>query len=132
MTNEKGMAGAFPDVCKTPAPPVGQVPIPYQNLAMMQNAKGNTCAQKVFVLGAKALTMKTVIAQSVGDEPGVGQGVVSNCVQGPAGFTTGSMKVYIEGSQGIYQGSMTKQNGDNPNCVGAVNNPSQTKVEWVM
>ncbi len=132
LTNEAGMAGAFPDLCLTPAPPApNPVPVPYQNLAMLQNAKGDTCAKKVYVTGAKALTMKTVIAQSVGNEPGVNEGMVSGTIQGPAKFTSGSMKVYIEGSKAVFQGSMTAQNGDNPNCVGVVNNPSQTKVDWL-
>jgi len=132
MSNETGMAGAFPDVCLTPAPPLPDpIPVPYQNLAMMENANAGTCARKVFVMGAKALTMKTVIVQSVGDEPGVGEGVASGVIQGPCKFTTGSMKVYIEGEQAVFQGSVTKQNGDSPNTVGVVNNPSQTTVMYM-
>lgn len=29
-----GMTIAFPDVCKTPAPPAPPIPIPYPNIAM--------------------------------------------------------------------------------------------------
>jgi uncharacterized Zn-binding protein involved in type VI secretion len=97
-------------------------------MAMMNNANGGTCAMKVFVNGAKAVTMSTVIMQSTGDEPGSLGGVVSGRIKGPARFTTGSLKVSIEGSKAVMQGSVTKQNGDNPNAVGAVVNPSQTKV----
>ncbi|GFK93457.1 hypothetical protein NNJEOMEG_01290 [Fundidesulfovibrio magnetotacticus] len=131
-TNETGMAGAFPDVCLTPAPPAPDpVPIPYQNMAMMQNAKGSTCASKVFVKGAKAVTLKTEIAQSVGDEPGTAGGVASGRIQGPCRFTSGSLKVVIEGEAAVFQGSATKQNGDNPNTVGVVSNPSQTTVMYM-
>lgn len=131
-TNETGMAGAFPDVCLTPQPPpVNQVSVPYQNMAMLQNAEADTCAEKVFITGAKAVTMKTEISQTVGDELGTLNGVTSGCIQGPAKFTSGSAKVFIEGAKAVFQGSMTKQNGDNSNTVGTLSNPSQTIVTLV-
>ena len=38
-TNAGGMCMGFPDVCKTPIPPAGPVPIPYPNMAMVNQAK---------------------------------------------------------------------------------------------
>jgi hypothetical protein len=128
-TNETGAAVAFPDVCLTPQPPpVNQASIPYQNMAMLQNANADTCAQKVFITGAKAVTMQTEISQTIGDELGTDNGSVSGCIQGPAKFTSGSEKVIIEGAKAVFQGCTTKQNGDNANTVGTLANPSQTLV----
>ncbi len=128
-TNETGTATAFPDVCLTPAPPpANEVSVPYQNLAMLENANADTCAEKVFINGAKAVTMQTGISQTTGDEPGTLNGVVSGCIQGPATFTSGSEKVVIEGAKAVFQGCATKQDGDNANAVGSLVNPSQTTV----
>ena len=33
-----GMSIAFPDVCKTPAPPAPPIPIPYPNIAQSSDA----------------------------------------------------------------------------------------------
>jgi len=128
MTNEKGMAFAFPDVCKTPAPPAPPIPLPYPNIAMMQDANVVTCAQKVFIKSAKAITLKTKITRTSGDEAGTLLGVVSSMIMGPAGFTQGSTQVFIEGAPAISLGAPTKQNGENANTVGTVLNPSQTVV----
>lgn len=129
MTNEKGQAMAFPDVCKTPMPPVGEpVPIPYPNEATMIEANIATCSRNVYVCGAKALTLRSQIMSSQGDDPGVELGIISEMVMGPMGFTMGSEQVFINGAPAVFLDSLTKHNGEAPNAEGATISPSQTKV----
>lgn len=129
-TNETGTCFAFPDVCKTPVPPdPAPVPIPYPNTVETTMADVSTCAEKVSIVGAKAVTLKTMIPTSEGDEPGVEMGMVSEMVMGPVSFDRGSEAVMIEGSPAIMLGANTKQNGSDPNCMGTVLSPSQTVVD---
>lgn len=128
-TNGGGQCFAFPDVCKTPTP-AGPVPIPYPNMAMLNQASGGTCSSKVKISGNKAVTQDTEITMSSGDEAGSVGGVVSNKIKGPAKFTQGSSKVKIEGKGAAYLGAMVAQNdGSNANMpAGHQVAPSQVKV----
>jgi len=128
-TNEGGQCFAFPDVCKTPTP-AGPVPIPYPNIAMLNQASGGTLSSKVKIVGNKAATQDTEITMSSGDEAGSVGGVVSNKIKGPAKFTQGSSKVKIEGKGAAYLGAMVGQNdSSNSNMpVGHQVAPSQVKV----
>lgn len=127
-TNGGGQCVAFPDVCKTPSP-AGPVPIPYPNIAMLTQAKGSTCSSKVKIMGKKAVTVKTEISMSSGDEAGSVGGVISNKIKGEAKFKNGSSKVSVEGNKLVYVTCMTGQNGSNANMpAGAQVAPSQTKV----
>ncbi len=128
-TREAGACRAFPDVCKTTVPVAGVVPIPYPNFAQLECAECGTFAENVMINGANAITLNTVIPSSQGDDPGVEGGVVSEVNMGPAGFTSGSVTVFIEGSPAVKLMSATKQNGEEPNCVGAVLSPSQSVVD---
>ncbi|WP_027184565.1 DUF4150 domain-containing protein [Desulfovibrio inopinatus] len=127
-TREAGACRAFPDVCKTPAP-VGMLPIPYPNFAQLECAECGTFSENVMISGANAITLRTVIPMSQGDDAGVEGGVVSEVDMGPAGFTSGSMTVFIGGSPAVKLMSTTKQNGEEPNCIGAVLSPSQSVVD---
>lgn len=128
-TNGGGMCVAFPDVCKTPAPPAPPIPIPYPNMAQLTQATGSTCSQKVTFDGKKVVTTDTKIPQSNGDEAGTLGGVVSNCNMNQATFKLGSSKVLVEGKKVVYLGCMTGQNGSNANMpAGAQVAPSQAKV----
>ncbi|HUA65085.1 MAG TPA: DUF4150 domain-containing protein [Alphaproteobacteria bacterium] len=128
-TNGGGQCFAFPDVCKTPTPG-GPVPIPYPNIAMLNQASGGTCSSKVKICGNKAVTQDTEITMSSGDEAGSVGGVVSNKIKGSAKFTQGSSKVKIEGKGAAYLGAMVAQNdGSNANNpAGHQVAPSQVKV----
>jgi len=129
-TNGGGQCVIFPDVCKTPTPG-GPVPIPYPNIAMVNQAKGGTCAAKVKILGKKVCTTKTEIAMSSGDEPGTaGGGVVSSKFKGPAKYKKGSSKVKVEGNPMCHLTSTIGQNGvANANHPAGVQvAPSQSKV----
>lgn len=125
-----GQCFAIPDVCKTPTPG-GPVPIPYPNIAMVQQASSGSCSSKVKIMGQPACTIKTEIPMSSGDEPGTLGGVVSNKFKGPAKFKKGSSKVTIEGAAAAYMTSMAGQNGgSNANAMGMQVAPSQAKVFW--
>lgn len=128
-TKGGGQCFAFPDVCKTPTPG-GPVPLPYPNIAMLNQASGGTLSSKVKIAGDKAATQGTEISMSSGDEAGSLGGVVSNKIKGPAKFTQGSSKVKIEGKGAAYLGAMVGQNdSSNSNMpAGHQVSPSQIKV----
>ena len=128
-TNGGGQCFAFPDVCKTPTP-AGPVPIPYPNIAMLNQASGGTVSSKVKIMGKKAATEATEITMSSGDEAGSVGGVVSNKMKGSAKFKQGSSKVKIEGKGAAYLGAMVGQNdASNSNMpAGHQVAPSQVKV----
>ena len=87
-----GMSPAFPDVCKTPAPPAPFVPVPYPNADYQKNLAK---AQKVDALAskgdkkAKKLQAKAIqnLSQSVGDEAGTLKGVVNASTAVKMGYT---------------------------------------------
>lgn len=125
-TTQSGQAFAFPDVCKTPTPG-GPVPMPYPNIGMLMQSNGTTT--KVKIMGKPAVLKKSKIPRSSGDEAGnAGGGVVSNVFMNQITFKKGSSKVKLEGSPVVHLTAPTGQNGSNPNTVGAVVAPSQTKV----
>lgn len=90
-----GVTIAFPDVCKTPAPPAPPVPIPYPNVAMSSNAAQG--AKKVKTDGNPVCVKDSNFAVSTGDEPGSALGVASNKVKGKAEFVNFSFDVFVEG-----------------------------------
>ena len=125
-----GQCFAFPDACLTPPPPPG-VPIPYPNIGMLNQAKKES---KVLKWDGKwALTTKSEIPRSSGDEAGVLKGVISKMNMGKITFKKGSMKVSIEGQPAVHLTSMTSHNGMSANNpAGAQVAPSQTKAILAM
>jgi len=122
---------AFPDTCKTPTPG-GPVPIPYPNVAMLQQAITPTLATTVKMSGFYGATVMTQIAMSSGDEAGTaGGGVVSNMIKGPCQFKLGSQTVKLMGQSAVYLGSMIGQNNtSNANMpAGTQISPSQATVK---
>ena len=90
-----GISTAFPDVCKTPAPPAPFVPIPYPNIAQSSDtAQG---ASTVKCDGNPTCVKDSNFKMSSGDEPGTLFGVVSNKVKGKAEFVNFSFDVKFEG-----------------------------------
>ena len=117
-----------PDVCKTPAPPAGPVPTPYVNMFDAKDVTPSTASKKVFICGAGALTIKSETTRSNGDEPGVNGGVVSGKNMQKGQFTSGSMKVVIEGKKAVMQTSATKHNAGN--TIGMCLKAGQSKVDY--
>ena len=127
-TNGGGQCMAMPDVCLTPAPPpVGQIPIPYPNTAMLNQA--TKTSTKVKFVNKEVVTLKSEIPKSMGDEAGTGKGLMSASNMDKVTFKMGSNKVKIEGQPCVYLTSMSGHNGMNANApAGSQIAPSQTKV----
>lgn len=91
-----GVTIAFPDVCKTPAPPAPPIPIPYPNIAQSTDtAKGS---KKVKCDGNPICLKDSNFRMSTGDEAGsAGGGVASNKIKGKAEFVNFSFDVKVEG-----------------------------------
>jgi hypothetical protein len=127
-TKEAGQLMGVPDVCNVPSP-VGPIPTPFPNMGMCNQARGDTVSMVVKICMKEALTKKTEIPRSSGDEAGTAGGIVSGMNMGPAKFMSFSQKVKIEGNPAVYLGCQTAHNGTNANCpVGSQLVPSQTKV----
>jgi hypothetical protein len=93
--SSNGVTIAFPDVCKTPAPPAPPLPIPYPNIAKSSDTdKG---AKKVTCDGNPVCVKDSNFMMSTGDEAGSLMGVASNKVKGKAEFVNFSFDVQIEG-----------------------------------
>lgn len=121
------------DVCKTPAPPAGPIPMPYPNISMCNQADPSKCTQKVKVVNQPALTKDSQIPSSTGDEAGSAGGVVSGTIKGPTLWKRFSTKVKMEGVNVVYQLCNTTHNGTSPNApMGMQVSPSQTKVTVMM
>ena len=124
-----GQGFAFPDVCLTPAPPApSPIPIPYPNIAMMMDAQKTST--KVKFVGKDAITKKSEIPRSSGDEAGTSKGVASGTNMDKMVYKIGSSKVKVEGVDVAHLTSMTSHNGTSSNMpAGAQVVPSQVKVK---
>jgi hypothetical protein len=122
-----GMNFAFPDVCNTPSP-VGPIPIPYPNTAMLPTANPATACRKIFLSCMPAHNLRTQIPVSQGDNAGVAGGVVSGMVMGPCKHLMGCAGVIYEGAPVTKMTNPTGQNGMSLNVPGATIVPSQFKV----
>lgn len=90
-----GMSIAFPDVCKTPAPPAGPIPIPYPNIGKAADtSKGPS---KVTTDGKMPMVKGAKYSRSSGDEAGTAGGVISSKNMGECEFMMYSFDVKFEG-----------------------------------
>jgi hypothetical protein len=90
-----GITTAFPDVCKTPAPPAPPIPIPYPNIAKSSDASKE--ASTVKCDGNGTCVADSNFMMSTGDEAGSLLGVASNKIKGKAEFVNYSFDVKFEG-----------------------------------
>jgi Domain of unknown function (DUF4150) len=90
-----GVTIAFPDVCKTPAPPAPFVPIPYPNIAKSSDTA--QAASTVTCDGQPVCVKDSNFMMSTGDEAGSLLGVASNKIKGKAEFVNFSFDVQFEG-----------------------------------
>jgi len=93
--SSSGVSMVFPDVCKTPAPPAGPIPIPYPNIGKSADTSQGTTSveadgQMVMVKGAK-------YSMSAGDEPGSIGGIISGTFIQECEFMMYSFNVMLEG-----------------------------------
>jgi hypothetical protein len=128
-TNGGGSCLAFPDVCKTPAPPAPFVPIPYPNTCQLTQIKGDTASSKVKILNKKTAHKNTIVSRSMGDEAGTLKGLVSQKNMDQVKRTAGVSNVKIEGIDIVTVLKPTAHNGSNANAPGGAQlAPSQSKV----
>lgn len=106
-----GMAMFFPDVCKTPAPPAGPIPIPYPNIA--QSTDTDAGSTKVKIDGCPIMLKDSNFKMSSGDEAGSSGGIMSSCTKGKAEFLNYSFDVKIEGKNVPRLGDMMLGNKKN-------------------
>ncbi len=98
-----------PDFCKTPGAGV----VPYVNVAFSKDlVKGS---RSVTADGVPAALKESEFIPSVGNEPGVGGGVVSGVNKGWAKFTNYSHNVFIESRNVARLSDPMMMNGNNPN-----------------
>src|SRR3974377_506954 len=93
--DSNGITTAFPDVCKTPAPPAPPLPLPYPNIAKSAETANGTGTVKCD--GNPTCVKDSNFRISTGDEAGSLLGVASNKVKGKAEFVNFSFDVKFEG-----------------------------------
>jgi hypothetical protein len=111
-TNLGGMSFGMPDVCLTPAGPA-VVPVPYPNMAMNVMANPGLCTFTFIVAGGLAMSMKSMVMLSNGDNGGAVGGVMSGMMMGPARFNLGSFSLLVGGMPAARMTSLTMQNMTN-------------------
>jgi len=90
-----GLSPVFPDVCLTPVPFVGTVPIPYCNLA--KSGDGDKGPKKVKIDGEMPMTEGAEFTQTSGDEAGTSKGIISGKNMDEAEYLLYSFDVKLEG-----------------------------------
>lgn len=93
--SSNGISIAFPDVCKTPAPPAPPIPIPYPNIAKSSDTSKGTTTVKCD--GNPVCVKDSNFMMSTGDEAGSLMGVASNKIKGKAEFVNVSFDVKFQG-----------------------------------
>ncbi|MBI0329091.1 MULTISPECIES: DUF4150 domain-containing protein [Burkholderia] len=114
----------IPDVCKTPA--LVPVPIPYVNITY--SSMHIPSVFNVMIGGGFAENLLTEGTISIGDEPGVLGGIVSNVFMGPDTYLTGSLKVMFGPAFATHMTSLVGMNGMPFNTVGMSIVPAQFRV----
>jgi len=110
--DSNGVTIAFPDVCKTPAPPAPFVPIPYPNIAKSSDTAQGT--KKVKADGKPICVKDSNFSMSTGDEAGsAGGGVVSSKIKGKAEFVNFSFDVQLEGKSAVRSFDLMLHNDKN-------------------
>ena len=116
-----GVSIAFPDVCKTPAPPAPFVPIPYPNIA--KSADTSKGAKQVTCDGNPPCVKDSNFMMSTGDEAGTLLGMVSSKIKGKAEFVNFSFDVQIEGKNVPRAMDMMLHNDKNTPPVPVIQGP---------
>src|SRR5690606_15113036 len=116
----KGIAFAFPNICRTTVPGAGTVPIPYPNIAQLADASPVSDSNgELLVRGSKVLVSDSEVTSSTGDEPAdPSSGVTFPARSGACSMTQYSQSVFYHGKGIVRFGDQTSQNGGN--AVGMV------------
>ncbi len=118
-----GMNLGFPDVCMTPAAPA-PIPLPYPNTSAGPTT-APFCANILLCCGP-AHNLTTPVPMSLGDCPGVAEGVASGTVMSPTRPLTGAFTVLFDGAPATRLTTSNIQN--NTNAPGMRIVPSQVTV----
>ena len=110
--SSSGVTIAFPDVCKTPVPPAGPIPIPYPNIAKSSDTAKGT--KKVKCDGNPVCVKDSNFKTSVGDEPGSVGGIISGKTKGKAEFVMFSFDVKFEAKNTCRAFDIMLHNNKNP------------------
>ena len=113
-----GMDLAFPDVCKTP------VPVPFPNMALGPMAIPNV--PNILLMAMPAHNLGTVTPITLGDQPGVLGGIISQTFMQQSRHITGAFTELTKALPTTRVTSLTLQN--RMNIVGMRLIPSQFKV----
>ncbi|WP_354371209.1 DUF4150 domain-containing protein [Variovorax paradoxus] len=113
-----GMDLAFPDVCKTP------VPVPFPNVALGPMAIPNV--PNILLMAMPAHNLGTVTPITLGDQPGVLGGIISQTFMQQSRHITGAFTVLTKALPTTRVTSVSLQN--RMNIVGMRLIPSQFKV----
>jgi hypothetical protein len=113
-----GMDLAFPDVCKTP------FPVPFPNMALGPMAIPNV--PNILIMAMPAHNLGTVTPITLGDQPGVLGGIISQTFMQQSRHITGAFTVLTKGLPTTRVTSLSLQN--RMNIVGMRLIPSQLKV----
>ncbi|RDU94733.1 DUF4150 domain-containing protein [Trinickia dinghuensis] len=114
----------IPDVCKTPI--LVPVPIPYPNITM--STLHIPSVFNVMFGEGLAENLMTEGTISMGDEPGVEGGIVSEIFMGPDTYVMGSMKVIVGTAFAARLTSLVGMNGMPFNTMGMSIVPAQFRV----
>ncbi len=97
------LAVGFPDVCKTPVPPV-----PHIDTAT--SSMGVPVVWNVWLMCAPVHTLATPVPVTLGDTAGVGGGVISQTFMGQSRYMTGAYSMLVRGAPIVRMTSLTLQN----------------------
>lgn len=116
-TTGLGMNIAVPDVCNTPVGP-SLVPIPYPNFHFAASSIPGQFS--VFTSCAPVSTMSALGLVSLGDNVGVGFGLMSGIVASTTRYLLGNFSTLINGMPTVRLGHSTIQNSTNAFGANAV------------
>ena len=101
----------FPNVCKTPAPPLPPIPLPYPNMAEMSDLiKGST---SVLFEGSSVAIDGAQLKKSSLDQQGKAGGIKSGKNGHTAEWSAFSFDVKVEGKGVCRKGDLLTSNGGN-------------------
>lgn len=113
------------DVCKTPAPPLPFIPVPYPNMGMRSTAIPTQFT--VMILAQPMHTIATMVPTTLGDQAGSLGGVASSTFMGPSQHSKGSLAMFCSGQPVTRLSDPTMQNTNN--APGMTVAPGQTMVQ---
>jgi Domain of unknown function (DUF4150) len=120
-TQMGGLNLGIPDICLTPPIPE---PIPYPNLSM--GPMTAPACYNILMAGTPSHNLMDPVDISLGDTPGIAEGVASGTVMAPTRPVTGAFTVLVDGAPCTRLTTINIQN--NTNCPGMRIVPSQPIV----